>query len=165
MIIEFKVFFFLNTAILSMCDYYAFACRFQCLPETHHFSPNWISYIIAYIWLITNDGNPSRYEHRVNYSKKFIFISILSHIMILQRWFLPKKQREKILQKKKKKRKKSTRRRPVSHSHYMWKVNIFTVELIKFTSLPTLPPAPPVWSSLRNAIRLRHPGPQCSSVA
>lgn len=104
MIIEFKVFFFfLNTAILSMCDYYAFACRFQCLPETHHFSPNWISYIIAYIWLITNDGIPSRYEHRVNYSKKFIFISILSHIMILQRWFLPKKQREKSLQKKKRK--------------------------------------------------------------
>lgn len=105
MIIEFKVFFFfLNTAILSMCDYYAFACRFQCLPETHHFSPNWISYIIAYIWLITNDGIPSRYEHRVNYSKKFIFISILSHIMILQRWFLPKKQREKSLQKKRRRK-------------------------------------------------------------
>lgn len=90
-----------------MCDYYAFACRFQCLPETHHFPPNWIFYIVAYI---TNDGIPSRYEHRVNYSKKFIFISILLHIMILQRGLLPKK-KEKSLQK-------TTQRRPVSYSHY-----------------------------------------------
>lgn len=45
-----------------MCDYYAFACRFQCLPETHHFLPNWISYIMAYIWLITNDCIRFRFE-------------------------------------------------------------------------------------------------------
>lgn len=78
-----------------MCDYYTFACRFQCLPETHHFPPNWISYIVAYIWLITNDGIPSHYEHRVNYSKKFIFISILTYIMILERRSLQKKKRSK----------------------------------------------------------------------
>lgn len=73
-----------------MCDYYAFACRFWCLPETHHFSSNWISYIVAYIWLITNDGDPSPYEHGVNYSKKFIFISILPLcIMILHKKDFP----------------------------------------------------------------------------
>lgn len=74
-----------------MCDYYAFACRFRCLPETHHFSPNWISYIVAYIWLITNDGIPSRYERGVNYSEKFIFISILTPRNDIAKKIPPKK--------------------------------------------------------------------------
>lgn len=110
-----------------MCDYYAFACRFQCLPETHHFSSNLIFHIVAYIWLITNDGIPSPYEHRVNYSKKFIFISILAPYNDIAKKIFPLKSQLK-----------NSTLQPVCHSHYMWKVNIFTVELIKFTSLPTL---------------------------
>lgn len=131
-----------------MCDYYTFACRFQCLPETHHFPPNWISYIVAYIWLITNDGIPSHYEHRVNYSKKFIFISILTYIMILERRFLQKKREVKI--------------HPVptcfSFSLYVKSAYFYCwTHQIHITA--KTPPALPVWSSLRNAIKLRHPGP------
>lgn len=131
-----------------MCDYYAFACRFQCLPETHHFPPNWISYIVAYIWLITNDGIPSRYEHRVNYSKKFIFISILPHVMILQRRFPTEKKSPKIYP-------------PptcLSFSLYV-KSEYFYCWTHQIHITANTPPALPVWSCLRNAIKLRHPGP------
>lgn len=93
-----------------MCDYYAFACRFQCLPETHHFSSNWISYIVAYIWLITNDGVPSPYERGVNYSKKVHFyINFTPHIMI---------SRKKIFPRKKVNSESLPCARPVCHSHY-----------------------------------------------
>lgn len=132
-----------------MCDYYAFACRFQCLPETHHFSPNWISYIVAYIWLITNDGIHSCFEHRVNYSKKFIFIPILTHVMILQRRFPPQK---------KKSPKIYSATTSFSFLLYM-KSEYFYCWTHQILITADTPPALPVWSSLRNAIKLRHPGP------
>lgn len=135
-----------------MCDYYAFACRFQCLPETHHFSPNWISYIVAYIWLITNDVIPSRYEHRVNYSKKFIFISILPHVMILQRRFLPPKKKKKSLQK--------SSPAPTCLSFLLYqKSEYFYCWTHQIHITANTPPSLPVWSCLRNAIKLRHRGP------
>lgn len=50
---------------------------------------------MAYICLITNDGDLLRaVSNRVNYSKKFIFISISSHVMILPRRFLQKLKKE-----------------------------------------------------------------------
>lgn len=117
-----------------MCDYYAFACRFQCLPETHHFLPNWISYIMAYIWLITNDSIRSRFE-QVNYSKKFIFISILTHIMILQITTSPRPR-----QKRKKKK---------GFQIIICEKWIFL--LLNSSNSPPFPPVPPVW---RNTIKL-----------
>lgn len=134
-----------------MCDYYAFACRFPSLPQTHHFSPNWIFYIVAYIWLITNDGIPSRYEHRVNYSKKFIFISILSHIMIFVNLIPPTPPP-----------KKSPKIYPastcLSFSLYV-KSEYFYCWTHQIHITANTPPTLPVWSCLRNAIKLRHPGP------
>lgn len=88
-----------------MCDYYAFACRFQCLPETHHFSPNWISYIVAYIWLITNDGIPSRYKQSQLFQKVHFYINSTPHNDIAK---IPPKKSLQI----------STQYRPVSPSHY-----------------------------------------------
>lgn len=131
-----------------MCDYYAFACRFRCLPETHHFPPNRISYIVAYIWLITNDGIPSRYEHRVNYSKKFICISILPPVMILEKKIPSRKNAPKIYP------------APPCLS-FLWDVKseYFYCWTHQIHITANTPPALPVWSCLRNAIKLRHRGP------
>lgn len=82
---------------------------------------------------------------RVNYSKKFIFISILHHIMISQR-FLPKK---------------SPNIYPVptcfSFSLYVKSEYIYC--LTHQIHITANTPALPVWSFLRNPIKLRHPGP------
>lgn len=81
-----------------MCDYYAFACRFQCLPETHHFSSNWISHIVAYIWLITNDGVlPLLMSMESIIPKSSFLYQFPPLIMILHKRFSPKKVNSKSL--------------------------------------------------------------------
>ena len=98
-----------------MCDYYAFACRFQCLPETHHFPLTRFS-IMQHTFGITNDRNPSCYEHIVNYSQTFFFISILTCPWPPRKGFL--------LQKKK------PSPQILYHSHLMLQCEYFLIILI-----------------------------------